>query len=168
MHSFNDAFEQYFSNKISQSELLVKIGSDMPGFEEGVRRNLQDALLKKDSKNIEYLVYVIMLVEDKISLQDFVEILNKLLICDWHEQHENIVMILQKLHSPLSVDYLKKAIYMNLKYLEWDDNYAFEVKCIWALGYIHNLESKLVLEEITRNSNKILSENAENQLKKYK
>ena len=55
---------------------------------------------------------------------------------------------------------------MHPQYLEWDDNYAFEVKCIWALGYIKNSEAEEVLEQVSKDTNRILSQNAKKQLGK--
>lgn len=166
MNFLISSFEQYFNSEISRDDLLRKIGSDRPEFGEKIKNELENALLKKDSKRIEYLIYALLLTEEKIDLNNFVSVLNELLICGWHEQHENIVMILQKIHSPLSVEYVKKAIGLKPQYLNWDDNFAFEVKCIWTLGCIKTLEAKKALEEIVQDSNEILSENAKNQLKK--
>ena len=54
------------------------------------------------------------------------------------------------------------AVHLRPQYLEWDDNYAFEVKCIWALGYIKNSEAEEVLEQLSKESNAVLSQNAKN------
>lgn len=96
----------------------------------------------------------------------YVSILNKLLISDWHFQHENIVLILQKISSVESLEYLYNAIGLHLQYLEWDDNYAFEVKCIRAIYYIGKEKSCSYLDKLCKHSNKIISEMAQRQIKK--
>ena len=35
-----------------------------------------------------------------------------------------------------SLEYLYNAMDLHLQYLEWDDNYAFEVKCVRAIYQI--------------------------------
>lgn len=166
MNLSNSIFEKYFSNQVSKEKLLYEIGSDTPQFAKTLEEELNIALLNKDGKRIEYLIYTLFLIESNIDIHQYVNVLNELLLCKWHEQHENIAMLLQKTLSPSSVRYLKRAIYLKPEYLNWDDNYAFEVKCIWTLGYINTAEAKEVLEKITKNTNAILSQNAKEQLRK--
>ena len=45
---------------------------------------------------------------------------------DWHNQHENLVNLIQKISHESSMLFWEKAIGMNLAYMEWDDNYSFE------------------------------------------
>lgn len=167
MNLSNNIFEKFFMNKISEKELIDQIGVCSPQFEKILKEEMEDTILKKDGKRLGYLIYTLFLTEDSIDMNLYVDILNQLIICDWHKEHENIAMILQKIHSPSSVTYLKKALYLNPEYLNWDDNYAFEVKCIWALGYIKNLESKEVLELVSKESNEILAQNAKKQLSSW-
>lgn len=73
--------------------------------------------MKQDSEMLEFLVYALMLWEekgnssDKLPLGYFTDILNELLLCDWHTQHENIVTLLQKISAECSVEPLYQAIY---------------------------------------------------------
>ncbi len=166
MNLSNDIFEKFFMNEMSQDELLNEIEGNSPKFQKKLKEELENTILNKDGKRLEYLIYTLFLTEESINIKFYVDLLNELIICKWHEQHENIVILLQKIHSSSSVIYLKKAIYMHPQYLEWDDNYAFEVKCIWALGYIKNSEAKKVLEQVSKDTNEILSQNAKKQLGK--
>ena len=167
MNLSNDIFEKFFMNKISQEELLSKMECNSPRFEITLKDELEKTIVNKNGIRLEYLIYTIFLTEENININLYVDLLNELIICKWHEQHENIAMLLQKIHSPSSVIYLKKAIYMHPQYLEWDDNYAFEVKCIWALGNIKNFEAKEVLDQVSRDTNIILSQNAKIQLGEF-
>lgn len=164
----NNIFESYFDNKITREQLLQKLGSDDPRFEETLKQELESVLTKRDGRRLEFLIYAMLLTEDELNLDAYIDILNTLLISNWHEQHENIASLLQDIHSPLSVKYLQEAIHLEPKYLNWDDNYAFEVKCIWALGYIRNKEAKEALEHIAKDTNEILAKNAKKQLEKLK
>lgn len=92
--------------------------------------------------------------------------LNNLILCGWHKQHENIAMILQRLKSPKSVDYLYTTINKKYSYLDYDDNYALAVKCIWALGDIGNKEAKEYLKKLLNSENEIIIDNARKQLER--
>ena len=48
--------------------------------------------------------------------------------------------------SEKSIKYLYDAIELQPEYLEWDDNYAFEVKCVRAIYYIAKEKSYPYLE----------------------
>lgn len=75
-------------------------------------------------------------VENVCGLEKFLDKLNKLLISDWHQNNEDVVWLLQKISSDKSIEYLYDAIELHPQYLVWDDNYAFEVKCVRAIYYI--------------------------------
>ena len=94
------------------------------------------------------------------------DILDKLLISDWHYQHENIVLLLEKISCFESVDYLYNAIELHPLYLSWDDNYAFEVKCVRAIYYIGKEKSFSYLETLCKHENSIIREMAQRQIRK--
>lgn len=167
MNLSNSIFEEFFMNKISEEELIDQLEVGSPQFEKKLKEEMKSTIFKRDGKRLAYLIYTLFLTENSIDMNVYLDILNQLIICDWHKEHENIAMILQKIHSPSSVAYLKKALYLNPEYLNWDDNYAFEVKIIWALGYIKNSESKKVLELVSKESNEILARNARQQLSNW-
>lgn len=168
MNLSNDIFEKYFNNKISQEELRNTLECSAPQFQMKLKEELEHTIVNQDGERLEYLIYSLFLAEKNIQLNFYVDLLNKLIICKWHQQHENIAMLLQEIHSPSSVTYLQKAIYLRPQYLEWDDNYAFAVKCIWALGEIKNSEAEKVLEQLSKESNTIIAQNARKQLGKNK
>lgn len=165
MNLSNDIFEKYFNNIISQEELRNTIECSSPQFQIKLKEELENTIVNQDGERLEYLIYTLFLTEENININFYVDLLNKLIICKWHQQHENIAMLLQKIHSPSSVTYLQKAVHLRPQYLEWDDNYAFEVKCIWALGYIKNSEAEEVLEQLSKESNAVLSQNAKKTIK---
>lgn len=75
---------------------------------------------------------------------------------DWHTKHEDIVFLLQELSQESSLSYLEKAVDMKLAYLEWDDNYAFEKRCIRAVFYIGKEKSREFLKKMTLSENEEL------------
>ena len=125
MNLSNDIFEKYFNNIISQEELRNTIECSSPQFQIKLKEELENTIVNQDGERLEYLIYTLFLTEENININFYVDLLNKLIICKWHQQHENIAMLLQKIHSPSSVTYLQKAVHLCPQYLEWDDNYAF-------------------------------------------
>ncbi len=159
-------FIKYFKNKMSQDELFKNIGIKEIGFEKCLLDKIFYAYEQEDAEMIEYLVFTIYLGEEKINLSLFLDILNRLILCKWHNQHENIVLLLQKISSPESVKYLYKAIFMELDYLKWDDNFAFEKKCIHAMAKCNSQEAVRNLRHLATNENEIIKLCAERQLQK--
>lgn len=55
-----------------------------------------------------------------------------------------------------SIKYLYDAIELHPEYLEWDDNYAFEVKCVRAIFHIGMEKSYSYLEELCKHPNAVI------------
>lgn len=159
-----EIFISYFNSKMSSEELHNKIGSSSEQFENELKQSLQETFCNHDGEMLEYLIYSLFLCETEINLSNFIDVLNELIVSTWHEQHENIAMLLQRNKNKCSVKYLYEAINLKLAYLDWDDNYAFEVKCIWALGDIRTNEAKEKLKILAESKNKIIKDNAIKQL----
>lgn len=75
-------------------------------------------------------------------------------------------MLLQKLKSPKSVDYLYNAINKSYSYLDYDDNHALAVKCIWALGDIGDTQAEETLKKLLNSNNRVIVENSRKQLER--
>ncbi|GFI16476.1 hypothetical protein IMSAGC009_01641 [Lachnospiraceae bacterium] len=166
MNLSKDLFLRYFSNKITQNELYVSIGVNDIEFEHFLLTELIHAYKQEDAEMIEYLIFTIFLAEEKLNIASFLDILNKLILCRWHKKHEDIALLLQKIRISESVEYLYKAVFLKPAYLEWDDNYAFEKKCIHAIAKCGNQEAVDKLKLLATNKNKIIRLCAEQQLQK--
>jgi len=140
--------------------ILEKLNEDNIG--ENVCKQLIKATDEKDLLRVDNLIYLIF--SFKLFDEMFLELLNNLLACNWHKQHENIAMLLQKLKSPSSVEILYETTTKEYKYLEYDEFYALAVKCIWALGDIGTKQAKEKLELLLKNNNNIIKENAQKQI----
>lgn len=127
-----------------------------------IRELLKEALLQNQANDVEYLLTAIF--HFKLFVEDYVDILCKLMNETWHFQHENIAMIFQKIKSPKTVDCLYNAALTQFEYLEFDEAFALAVKCIWALGDINTPESREKLKLLTQSENEIIKDNAINQL----
>lgn len=158
-------FDQYWNNKISKSSLYKAIDLEVDHWEDFIQAGLETTLTEKSNELLEdYLALIFMY---QVPFNRFVSLLNELIVLDWHRQHENIALLLDKACDASSIKALYDAAITPFEYLEFDDNYALAVKCIWALGKIfrkghHHAKEKLEL--LAQSTNDIIRENAVKQL----
>jgi len=77
-------------------------------------------------------------------------LLSKLLLEDWHEEHEEIARILQfKVKIPESMDDMERAMQLKFRYLTERDNYfPFVVKCMYAIANLNTDASTSKLQAL--------------------
>jgi len=156
------AISELMLDKISKTEFLKLNG--VTHIDEATKCGLEAAYEKRDAEKVEDFIYLIFKFE--ILNDKYVDILNNLLVSKWHYKHEDIVILLQKISSEKSIKYLYDAIELHPEYLEWDDNYAFEVKCVRAIYHIGMEKSYSYLEELCIHPNAVIRDMAQRQLKK--
>lgn len=85
-----------------------------------------------------------------------------------HEDHEEIVRLLQDYPENESVPYLRKIIQLKpeLGYQQHDDYGAFYKKCLWALQDIGTPDALALIRECTSSMDRALKEQAEYRLKR--
>ena len=165
-------FNAYFKNQISLEILIEKLGIYENDFTDYLLREMVIAFKSQDAERLEYFIYALFLWDERMTekrgheLEKFLDILNQLLISDWHYKHEDITLLLQKVSSDKSIKYLYEAIELHPEYLAWDDNYAFEVKCVRAIYYIGREKSYSYLEKLCQHSNEVIREMVQRQIKK--
>lgn len=167
-------YQDYFSNKISVETLAEQLKISDKDFLHVVHEKLDKDLDEQNSEMLEYHIYAVFLWEERVSagerkpLASLADILNRLLLCDWHKQHENIVTMLQKIFAESSVDVLYQAIYLPLEYLEWDDNLSFQKRCVRAIAAIRDARAIIALQRLAQEENEIIRELAERKLAQIK
>ena len=167
-------FDDYFSNQINVENFITSLGIDDKGFHIKLHEELEKNIVQRDSQMLEFLIYALMLWEEKgsnvenITLNFFLEILNELVLYGWHEQHENIVNLLQMISDESSIEPLYNTIYLNLQYLEWDDNYSLQKKCIRVVASIGGEKAIGCLEILKQDDNAIIRELAKKKLEQLK
>ena len=169
MNLSRNIFEDYFNKKISYPTLENEIGINNAEFPVALHNEIKSTTEKQDSEMLEFLLYALILwneknIEKATALEYFSPILNELIISEWHTQHENIVMLIQQIGKEESVEYLNKAIYLQLEYLEWDDNYVFECKCVRAIARIGGPKAVNALKAISEIDNHIIKKLATRKL----
>jgi hypothetical protein len=110
------------------------------------------------SLNLELLI--ILATRDGLNA-DYTDVLCKLLMEEWHEYHEDIVMMLEEIKDQNSVNALYSTA---LKIPEYDDGRSLAKKCIWALGAINNENANAKLQELAGSHDEIIAEAAKIQL----
>ena len=94
----------------------------------------------------------------------------ELIQADWHHSHEDIVWALQgiALRDQETIDTLYEATQTVPAYLEYHEARALAVKAIWALGKIERPEAEEKLEQLAKEDDPTLSENARKQLERQR
>ncbi|MFB7336027.1 HEAT repeat domain-containing protein [Streptomyces adustus] len=125
-------------------------------------RLLRDAMERRDADDIEMALIVHGAAD--ASVEEFLEPLTELFPAEWHTDHEDIVSMLGKLHSPKTVPTLVLATRWVPEHLDFDECRALAVKAIWALGGIPGAQAREALEGLRDDENEIIRENAVKQL----
>ena len=152
--------------EISEEEFLKRTGKDILNISDEITKMLKYSYNDRDNELLENTVILMNHFEENICRSDYTDVLNKLIYCDWHTQHEDIALILEFIHSPTSVEPLYTCALSHFDYLSWDTNYALAVKCIHGLAEIGNDSAIEKLKILSKHDNKVISENALMQLKK--
>lgn len=129
-----------------------------------VEKGLEEAYKNQNADNVDQFMYL-GFVFDVFDIKN-VNILNKLLLSNWHYKHEDIALLLQRISSVESIEYLFNAIDLQPQYMKMDENYPFEVKCTRAIYYIGKEKSLPYLKKLCEHPNDIISEMAKRQIKK--
>jgi len=90
-------------------------------------------------------------------------LLAQLLLEDWHDSHEDIVLELGLIGDVCAVESIKTAVATPPDYIvregEWGNLHEFQRKCAYALARIESHESRTALE--------LLAQSADPHLRKY-
>lgn len=156
--------EDFYSQKIPMDEVKERFSLEGKSQYEFIHDLLIEARDNKDPDLLEGGITLIFIFKE---MRCPVKELNELLLESWHYRHEDIASLLQDAKSPTSIDALNKAVMTKFDYLDFDDNYALAVKCIWALGEIGTPEAMDKLTKLSKSDNKIIRDNAINQLKRH-
>lgn len=148
--------------KITKEDFLAI--NNIVQIEQVIEDGLIEAYKNQDASNLEIIIYLIFVYD--LYDKRYVDLLNKLILSDWHFQHENISMLLQEISDIESLPYLYEAVNTPPKYVLLDENCAFQVKCVRAIYYIGKEKSRTYLEALCKNKNTIIGDIAQRQFKK--
>jgi hypothetical protein len=89
-----------------------------------------------------------------------------LLAADWHQRHESVVYLLDRLRDPRAIASLARVATWIPDYLDWDENRALARNAIWAIGKIPGDESRAMLVELSQSQDDVVRQGAQEQLKR--
>ncbi|WP_328391441.1 HEAT repeat domain-containing protein [Nocardia sp. NBC_00416] len=106
----------------------------------------------------------VSLAESVVGVKDAIESLLPLVGADWHESHENIVTLLERIASPSSVPALRYAAEYVPEYLEYDENRAMARKAVHALRKIPGAAAEAAMVELLDSDSEVVRDIAAKQL----
>jgi hypothetical protein len=87
----------------------------------------------------------------RVNDRNLAPFLSKLLLEDWHDSHEDIVLELGLIGDPCAISSIEQAITIPFDSLvKWGNLHEFQRKCVYALARIATAESRAALERITK------------------
>jgi hypothetical protein len=102
-----------------------------------------------------------------IKHEEVIAACNRLIALD-HEEHEDLIGLLQEANDPYAIPSLRQAVLMkpSLDYLDYDDYGSYYKKCFWALSAIGTDEALAVIQEFSTSPEPVLAEAASYRLSK--
>lgn len=136
-----DAREFFRTYGVGESEIYREIAL-----------RLEEAISQRDGDLFDYTLLLVAKFEERIpaSLQQtLVDAYIDLVVQDWHQKHEDIILTLQLARDPKSVTALTDAVRIKskLSYLDYDDYGSYYKKCLWALHDIGTPEAIAAIRE---------------------
>jgi len=81
--------------------------------------------------------------------RELVPTLCELVLEDWHEQHEDVVLLLQELKDGRAAEPLYRAATTSFDHVDrWNNLHEFQRKCTWALADIGSDDARAYLREL--------------------
>lgn len=156
-----DLIRKLTLGKISEDDFLLSFPYNPAKDKTYFLRALDGLLL---SKNADDLEHVLLLGFHFGFPEESAIVLCKLMLEEWHTQHENIALVLKDLRCPDSVDCLFSTALKKFLYLEYDESNALAVKCIYALRAIGTDRAKEKLILLAEHNDEIIRSNAKRAL----
>ncbi|MES2371135.1 MAG: HEAT repeat domain-containing protein [Bacteroidota bacterium] len=151
------------SGSLENDDFLKQYPIDLLTNKDYIPQQLEHAFSEENGDNVEDLMYLFFRFDEEFDGK-YVEVFCKLLRMPWHNQHENMVRLLQGLKDARSVNCLYETALARFEYLDYDDTFALARKCIHALADINNEDAREKLKLLTTSDIQIIREKAEKQL----
>ena len=152
---------------LSYQELIEKFKNEP----QKVIKFLQDEQKKDIDNNTEYIIeklITLIIIEDYYLEDDsFNELLIEFIYDKKHYNHEDLVFLLERKHSPKLINRVYDLAVMELDYKKEDEFFNIARKCTYALGYTNTPKAKEKLELLAKNENELIREYAIKQLNRH-
>lgn len=154
----------FILGKMTKEEFLKSYPVDLIRDKQYILSTLLNAYREENAVDTEYALMLLPL-DDFSGSKKYVDILNKLMLANWHYRHEDIAALLKGIKAPESVDALYKAALVSHGYLDYDETYQLARKCIKALATIGNAEAIEKLQMIAGHAIPEIREYAQKELR---
>ena len=128
-------------------------------------KNLDRIEAARASKDDNALFEAMLQVFREGPTRELVPTLCELVLEDWHQQHEDVVLVLQDLKDGRAAQPLYRAATIRFDHLaRWNNLREFQRKCTWALADIGSENARAYLQELARVDDEHLAEYAQRRL----
>ena len=161
---------KWYNKDISDDEFLEKFRLKKIRYRREVpniaKEKLEEACMKKNDEMM--WAYFSLVINLKIDFDEIKDSMQKIIIGDWHSDHENIAGAFEDIASPKTIEWV---YYLALahQFEGYEGGIAMARKCIHALGKINTPKSKEKLELLANNLNETqdLRESAKRELNRH-
>ena len=153
------AVKQLMSRAITSSQFIKEFEVDIAVNPSALVPLLEIAYNEKNASDLDLIMYVGFAFN--LFNYDYIDVLSKLLIEDWHYKHEDIVSVFEDLTPPEVVDILYQTAFKKYKYLACDGDYnSLSQRCLWALRKINTSKALEKLLECSKSDDPYIRKEA--------
>jgi len=157
----NSLIRKWRNSELPLYDYLEQLPDHTFSYTDDLLIEIQEAIRHKASEYLEMLLCICSW--DGVNNR-YTKLLCNLLNADWHEWHEDIVMLLDEIKDPESID----SIYeIALKIPDFDDGRSLAKKSIWALGSIGTIKAMGKLKILSENEDPIINKAARLELTRF-
>jgi len=147
--------DKFVKREISKEEFVEGLPSNLKNNSNEFRNFLLEIIKSKNPEDLQNALTIMWLLRKEKEQND---ILNELIIQNWHTRHEDIIHELQKQKNPKSIPYIKEAMQSKYDYLVSFGTgiRQFISQCGHALSSIGTKEAIKVIEDLSKSNDPIM------------
>jgi uncharacterized protein YjgD (DUF1641 family) len=149
-----DIYQKYNSKKVTNGiNIFDSIPDGKKKYKTQILELFEEAILNSDSEKLTFCIGASF--RDGID-SDYINFFERVILEDWHEEHEDIVNIIYQFKDDRFSEALKEIALNESKYRKYDLELESTLrKCVHALKAIDSEKSNRILEELkaTKNPN---------------
>jgi len=148
---------KYRLREVSKDDFMDSLPKELFENPDYLRNVFLSVIKEKNSDKLQNALVLLWFTGQE---KEQIDILNQLLLEDWHTKYEEIIKEVQKQKNPNSIPFIKEAIQNKYEYLlSYDTGVRqFINQCGYALNSINTKDSIDVIYELSKSSNFILKD----------
>ena len=146
-----ELYEKFTPRSFSAVSILDSIPHGKKEYKSQIMDFFAAAIRNSDSKKLNFCIGASF--RDGID-SDYADFFEKVILSDWHEEHEDIVDLIYQFEDDRFSHALREIAMNKSKYRKYDDEHESTLrKCIHALKAIDSSKSNEILEELKKIDN---------------